>query len=347
MIVPVVTAVGTAVPDNPVKQSDIQAFAASLFRDDLPNLERLLPVFQNAAIHTRHFAQPLEWYEQQHSFAEANALYDKLALELGAEAAFAALAKADFDPAAIEVVVFVSSTGIATPTLDSKLIGRLGFPASTVRVPLWGLGCAGGVAGLARAADLVRATGKTALLVAVELCSLTFQRSDASKSNLVGTSIFADGAAAVIITPGDCGLELLDSYSQMFPNTEDVMGWDVSETGLKVRFSQNIPAIIREELPAVVKQACCRWGVPRGQLRHFVVHPGGIKVLKAYQDSLGLSARQLSDAYSVLYDYGNMSSATALFVLEQFLDHARADKEYGIMAALGPGFSAEQVLFRW
>lgn len=347
MTAPVVTAIGTAVPGNLVRQSEIQSFAAGLFRANLPNLERILPVFQNAAIHTRYLAQPLPWYEQQHSFAEANSLYEKIALQLAEEASFAALVRADVDPSSVEIVVFVSSTGITTPTLDSKIIQSLGLSVNSIRVPLWGLGCAGGVAGLARAADLVRSTGKTALVVAVELCSLTFQRNDFSKSNLIGASIFGDGAAAVVIKPGGRGAELLNSYSTVFPGTEDIMGWDVVESGLKVRFSRDIPTIVREEFPGLMKKATSRWGVAKNAIRHYVVHPGGIKVLKAYQDSLGISVRQLSDAYSVLYDYGNMSSVTVLFVLEQFLDHAKASREYGIMAALGPGFCAEQVLFRW
>lgn len=347
MTMPVVAAVGTAVPGNPVRQSEIQAFAASLFREKAPYVERLLPVFNNGAIHTRYLAQPLDWYKQPHNFAEANALYEQIGLQLAEEAANAALARADVDPWHIGQIVLVSSTGIATPTLDAKLIQQLGLSAHTTRVPLWGLGCAGGVTGLARTAELVRATGKAALLVAVELCSLTFQRQDFSKSNLVGASLFADGAAAAVVTPGGQGAELLASYSTLFPETQDIMGWDVSESGLKVRFSRDIPAIVCDFLPNIMEEACYEWGVAQGDICHFVAHPGGLKVLNAYIDSLGLTDNHFADAYSVLAGYGNMSSATVLFVLEQFLARTCPEREYGVMLAMGPGFSAEQVLFRW
>lgn len=344
---PVIAAVGTAVPGNPVRQKDIQAFAASLFREHMPQVERLLPVFRNACIDTRYLAQPLAWYGRHHSFAESNELYERLGLALAKEAAQAALVKAGVAYRDIGMVAMVSSTGIATPTLDCKLIEQLGLSPHATRIPLWGLGCAGGVAGLARTAEWVRFSGKSALLVAMELCSLTFQRNDFSKSNLVGASIFGDGAAAVVVTPSSQGAELLGSYSTLFPETEDIMGWDVSETGLKVRFSRDIPALVREYLPGLMAEACCQWGVQQEELRHFVAHPGGMKVLGAYADSLGVTAEQLADAWSVLRSYGNMSSASVLFVLEQFLGCTEARGEYGVMLALGPGFSAEQVLFRW
>lgn len=347
MTIPTIAAVGTAVPGNPVGQDDIRNFAAALFREGLPHLERLMPVFENASIEKRYLAQPLEWYRMQHTFSEANTLYEQIAFDLSEKAALAAFSKADINPGDIGAVLFVSSTGIATPTLDSKLIQRLGLSAHTKRLPLWGLGCAGGVTGLARAAELVTTTQKPVLLVAVELCSLTFQRNDFSKSNLVGSSIFGDGAAAVVLVPKQQGPAVLGSYSTLFPDTEDIMGWDMSETGLKVRFSRDIPAIVREHLPDLLKQACTQWGINQSQLSHFVAHPGGAKVLAAYSDSLGLAAKKLSGAYQVLRDYGNMSSASVLFVLDKFMSETLPTGEYGVMLALGPGFSAEQVLFQW
>lgn len=347
MVFPAIAAVGTALPVNRVCQSDIRNFAAALFREGLPHLERLMPVFENASIEARYLAQPLEWYRTQHSFAEANALYETIAFELSDAAANAALDRAGIDREKIGAVLFVSSTGIATPTIDSKLIQKLGLSVHAKRLPLWGLGCAGGVAGLARAAELAAATQEPVLLVAVELCSLTFQRNDFSKSNLVGSSIFGDGAAAVVLVPEQKGPVVFGSYSTLFPETEDIMGWDMSETGLKVRFSRDIPAIVREYLPGLLKQACAQWGIETGSIRHFVAHPGGTKVLAAYSDSLGLNSEQLAEAYQVLRQYGNMSSASVLFVLERFLAKNPPTGDYGVMLALGPGFSAEQVLFKW
>jgi alkylresorcinol/alkylpyrone synthase len=347
MTIPAIAAVGTAVPGNPVGQEDIRNFAAALFREGVPHLERLMPVFQNASIEARYLAQPLDWYATQHNFSEANALYEKIAFALSEEAAIAALDKADIEPGRIGAVLFVSSTGIATPTLDSKLIQTLGLSNHAIRLPIWGLGCAGGVSGIARAAELAALTEQAVLLIAVELCSLTFQRNDFSKSNLVGSSIFGDGAAAVVLAPERRGPVVLGSYSTLFPETEDIMGWDMSETGLKVRFSRDIPAIVHEHLPALLKQACAHWGIQQNEIRHFIAHPGGAKVLSAYSDSLELAPQQLSSAYQVLREYGNMSSASVLFVLKQFMAENPPTGDYGVMLALGPGFSAEQVLFRW
>jgi alkylresorcinol/alkylpyrone synthase len=345
---PRVRAVGLAVPPYAVRQEDIKAFAAYLFHEKFDHLERLLPVFDNACIAKRHLAQPLPWYAAEHSFAEANFLYEENALELAAAASAQALDRAGVTPADIGLVVFVSSTGITTPTIDAMLIQRLGISPNAARLPVWGLGCAGGVAGLARAAELTAAVpGRVALLVAAELCSLTFQRNDFSKSNLVGAGIFADGAAAAVIAAGGAGPEILTSHSTLFANTEDIMGWDVIATGLKVRFSRDIPAFVRQYLPSLVDGACAEWGLARQAITHYVVHPGGAKVLDAYAESLGLPAGALAGAHEVLADYGNMSSASVLFVLERFLRATPPADGYGVMLALGPGFSAEQVLFRW
>jgi alkylresorcinol/alkylpyrone synthase len=345
---PNIRAVGIAVPPNRVGQGDLKTFAAKLFAKKLNNLERLLPVFDNACIEGRYLAQPLEWYAADHTFAEANYLYEQVGLDLAEAAARQALSQAEVCPSEIGMVVLVSSTGIATPSLDAKLIQRLGLSANTARVPIWGLGCAGGTVGVARASDMAMAgNGRKTLLVAVELCSLTFQRNDYSKSNLVGAGIFADGAAAVVLEPDGYGPEILGSHSTLFSDSEDVMGWDVIDSGLKVRFSRDIPSIVRRYLPELIEQACQSWNIKTADLVHYVVHPGGAKVLDAYDESLGLPDGTLSLAHEVLRDYGNMSSASILFVLKQFMSSQPPTGELGVMLALGPGFSAEQVLFRW
>lgn len=343
-----VLAVGTAVPAYCLRQEDIKGFVATLFRDSLHNLDRLLPVFENSLIAVRHLSQPLEWYAQPHTFAEANRIYEQTALELAEQAASRAIERAGVGLTDIGMVIFVSSTGIATPTLDARLIQNLGLPPDTCRLPVWGLGCAGGVTGLARAAQFCYSLkGKAVLLVTVELCSLTFQRGDYSKANLVGTSLFADGAAAAVIAPGGYGPAIIDSCSTLFPDTEDIMGWDVVEGGLQVRFSRDIPSIIRRYLPELAAGMCGRNGIAVADVVHYVVHPGGAKVLGAYADSLDLPPDKLREAYAVLAGYGNMSSASVLFVLERFMATAQPVDRYGLMLALGPGFSAEQVLFRW
>jgi alkylresorcinol/alkylpyrone synthase len=345
---PKIRSIGLAVPPYAVKQSDIKAFAAAIFQKKMKTLDRLLPIFDNACIKVRHLAQPLEWYAVSHSFAEANLLYEQVALELAEKASRQALERAGIAPGDIGAIVLVSSTGISTPTLDAKLIQRLGLSAHAARVPLWGLGCAGGVGGLARSSELVNAVpGRAVLLVAVELCSLTFQRNDFSKSNLVGTGIFADGAAALIIAESGEGPELLGSHSTLFEDTEDVMGWDVVEGGLKVRFSRDIPTIVKRYLPDLLDQACKKWGVAQSELMHYVAHPGGAKVIEAYADSLNLPPEKFSTSYGILENFGNMSSASVLFVLDRLLHTETAGGNYGVMLALGPGFSSDQVLFRW
>ena len=338
----------TAVPPHRVRQEEIKEFASKLFAGKFRDLERLLPIFDNSQIETRHFCQPLGWYGQEWSFPERNALYVEQALELSEKAARRALDRAGVQPEEVGALFFVSTTGISTPSLDAKLLFRLGLSSNLRRIPVWGLGCAGGAAGVARGVDHARAhPDELVLVIAVELCSLTFQAGDASKSNLVATSLFADGAAAVLIGAGDEGPEVLGSHSTTWPNTEDVMGWDLIETGLKVRFAKSVPQIVRTRTRATLEEACERHGIKLGDLRHFVVHPGGARVLEAYEDALGLELGSLELSREVLREYGNMSSVSVLFVLERFLEEYQAkSKEYGTISALGPGFSAEHVFFR-
>lgn len=340
--------IATAVPKYEVEQQDVKQFAASMFEKKFNSLDRMLSIFENANIKKRYFSCPLSWYSQPHSFNEANCRFEETALELAYNAASKAIDRAGVLASEIGGVVFVTSTGITTPTLDAKLIQRLGLSLHSLRMPIWGLGCAGGVTGIARAAELARGVPKRCiLLVAVELCSITFQRNDFSKSNLVGTSIFADGAAAVVIGSYGTGPEIITSHSTLFPDTEDVMGWDVIDSGLKVRFSRDIPSIIRRNLPGLLSEACAEWGIVQHQLHHYIVHPGGAKVLTAYSESLSLDPGKLNSAQSILENYGNMSSASVFFVLEEYMKNNSFTNSYGVMLALGPGFSAEQVLFRW
>jgi len=348
MVKPTIQAIGTAVPHYALEQKEIKEFVASMFRSHVDHIDKLLPIFENSCVKVRYLSRPLEWYAAPHSFSEANQIFKEVALDLAEKAALQAITRGNIKPMDIGMVIFVTSTGIATPTLDAKLIERLGLSSHTRRLPIWGLGCGGGAAGLARANELAYSMpGKSILLVAVELCSLTFQKNDFSKSNIVGTSIFADGAAAVLITMDGEGPAILGNHSTLFPNSEDIMGWELVETGLKVRFSRDIPSIVRRYLPDLLQEACGKWGIEQEKIAHYVVHPGGAKVLDAYSGSLNISKDQLSQAYKILIDYGNMSSASILFVLEKFMAETPAKDEYGIMLALGPGFSAEQVLFKW
>lgn len=342
-----IAGLGTAVPTYIVEQTEIQEHAARHFAG-MPRLERRLKIFENARILRRHLAQPLAWYAEHHSLADKNTLHNEIALELAVTAAKKALAESDTAPEDIAAVLFVSSTGLAAPSLDATLIERLGLSQHTARIPVWGWVCVGGVAGLARAMDLARAwPDKAVLMVTVELNSLTFQPDDYSLTNLVSTALFADGAAAVVLKASGTGPTLVDSMSTVFEDSAYVMGWDVIDTGLKVRLDRTVPEVTTRELPSLFERACERWGVARDAIKHYVLHPGGVKVLEAYQQALGLAENKLSDAYGVLADFGNMSGVTILFVLERFIRRQPATGELGLIVGLGAGFSAEQVLFRW
>ncbi len=343
-----IQAIGTALPQYSISQDIAKEFAFSAFRQSFKDINRLLTIFDNSQINKRYVSMPLEWYGKEHSFAETNQIYEQVGLNLAEKASLAAIREAGITLNDIGMVIFVSSTGIATPTIDAALIQRLGLPENVKRVPIWGLGCAGGVSGIARAAELAKTIKrKSVLLVALELCSLTFQREDFSKANFVGASIFGDGAAAVLLSVGGDGPEIVDSYSHLFPKSADIMGWDVVDTGLKVRFSKSIPHIVMKYLPELIVKACKNWDVDPKKIQHYIVHPGGAKVIQAYKESLGLTDDALQYAVQTLYNYGNISSASVLFEMKEFMSNTISEGRYGVMLALGPGFSAEKVLFIW
>lgn len=342
-----VLSVGTASPGYSVEQDESKAFAANFFAGSLPALERLLSAFDNTCIQQRQLVRPVSWYAQAHSFVEKNAVYCEAALDLSVRAAEQALERAQLTPGDVDSIVFVSTTGIRTPSLDGALIERLGLSRSTVRLPVWGLGCAGGAAGLARAAELVAARHKPVLMVAAEICSATFVHGDRTRANLIATALFGDGAAAAVLAPKEGGLQVRSSVSRLLEDSEDVMGWTVVEEGLRVRFARSIPAIVRSVVPALREQAAQAVGLPPESLSRFVLHPGGARVLQAYEEALGVDAHALQDAYDVLREHGNMSSPTVLFVLERLLRSPPRSPEDGLLLGLGPGFSAEGVVVRW
>lgn len=339
----------TALPPHRIGQEEAKRFARGMFSRREGDFERLLPIFDNVHVDNRHFCVPIEWFERDHTFPEKNALYVEHALELSEKAARRALDRAGVDPGEVGAIFFVSTTGISTPSLDAKLLFRLGLSEHTRRVPIWGLGCSAGAAGLARASEYARLyPDQTVLLVGVELSGLTFQRGDRSKSNLVSTSLFADGATAVLLGgPRASGPELLGSYSTTWPDTENVMGWDLVETGLKVQLSKSVPVIVQEKFRPNLQEACDTLGVDFEDIEHFVLHPGGAKVLDAFEEVLGLEPGSLTLSRDVLRECGNMSSVTVLFILERFLEGGDfAPGDLGVLSAMGPGFSAEHVFFR-
>jgi len=347
---PRILSVATANPPHKVGQPEVRALVQVLF-EQLSGLERLLNVFENTGIESRYLAAPLEWYAQPHSFAKKNRFWFETALDLCERACREALELAGVAPPQVGAMVLVTTTGIATPSLEAYLIQRLGLPLSTIRLPIWGLGCAGGAAGLARAAELAQCRpDRYVLLVAVELCSLTYLREDLSKSNLVATSLFADGAAAALLgLPASEGPLVLGGFSRLLPESYDVMGWDLVPEGLRVRFAQSIPALVEGELGLLLRDGLAGFGLSLADVNIWTLHPGGAKVLAAYRDALQVNEISLEAARCVLRKFGNMSSPTVLFVLARQmyqLEHPPVGSK-GVLLALGPGFAAEGVVLEW
>ena len=351
---PRIDAVSTAVPPHEITQEDSMQLARHFFQDAFPDIDRLLHVFAHSNIQKRHFCMPMDWFSDDRPFAEKNQLYIQHAEALSLEAARKCLQKAGLEPTDIDCLVFVSSTGISTPSIDSRLVNSLGLRSDITRIPLWGLGCAGGAMGLSRSCEYTGAyPRRRVLLISVELCGLTFIRQDLSKSNLVATCLFGDGAAAVVISgdrvPASNGasapsIQFCDARTTTWPDTLDVMGWELTEPGLKVIFSRDIPTLIQTYMRENVDRFLMPHQTTVERLRHFIFHPGGAKVIDAYQSSLGIDAAATRHSEEVLSHFGNMSSPTVLFVLEKSMEQPWNRGDLGLVAALGPGFSSELLL---
>lgn len=347
-----IIAVGTTVPPFRYRQEELQEAARLHFLRGLSEAERLVAVFETVQVRTRHFCVPLQWFEKPHSFEEKNSLYIEWAERLSCEAIEKCLRQAEMEASQVGHLIFVSTSGMSTPSIDARLINHLGFDSHVRRTPIFGLGCAGGAVGISRARELANGGNPApVLVVAVELSSLTFQSRDFRKSNLVATSLFSDGAAAALISADGAdrpGVSLLDSLSTLWPRSLDIMGWDFTGTGLSVVLSPRIPALVAHNFPETLKTLLERNGVEAGQIRHFVLHPGGVKILEALERSAGLHPEALEPSRAVLRDYGNMSSPTVLFVLEHLWRNAPPRPgDLGLAAAFGPGFSSELLLLRW
>lgn len=321
--------------------------ARVLFRGRGEDIDRLLPAYVNAGIETRYSCVPIDWYEQEHGWAEKNQLFLDNAVDLLERATLDCLAEARLRPEDIDAIVCVSTSGIATPSLDAQLMERMKLRRDVARLPIFGLGCAGGVLGLARAASLARAMpGQRVLFLVVELCGLTFRRADQSKSNVIATALFGDGAAAALIVAGPAGgagasrsgPRLAASGEHTWPDSLDVMGWRVADDGLAVQFSKDIPNLIRGSFGSVLDGFLLGAGLHRADIDHFLCHPGGAKVVEALEDVIGRGAGSLEHSRSVLRDFGNMSAATVIFVLDRFLRAGCGGRS--LMTAVGPGFTA-------
>ena len=258
-------------------------------------------------------------------------------------------------PSEVDAIFFISSSGISTPSIEARIMNLIPFRDDTKRIPIWGLGCAGGAAGLSRAYEYCLAFPTANVLVlSVELCSLTFQKDDYSKSNLVGASLFSDGVACALVAGSQSTVKankptpkIIATTSKLMPNSENVMGWDVKNSGLHVVFSKSIPSIITKWLGPFVHEFLSSNELNKDDIAHFVAHPGGKKVLEAYEEALGFDHTKTDISRDILRVNGNMSSPTILYVLQRFMENEPVSGEYGLMAALGPGFCGELLLLKW
>ena len=331
-------------PSFEFDQDDIAVRVKAQFGSRSATVERLLPVFANTGIERRFSCVPIEWYYDAHDWADRNNLYIDSALSLLESAATHALADASLRVEDIGALVLVSTTGIATPSLDARLIERMGFRRTCKRLPIFGLGCAGGALGLARAADVARANpGMRVLLLVVELCALWFRRDDFSKSNIVATALFSDGAAAAMISTEGDGPAIVASGEYTFPQTLDVMGWEVENEGMKAIFSRDIPTLVETEFGAAVDGFLALGNLSRADITQVLAHPGGAKVLEALEHVFGVDPGSLIDSREILRAYGNMSAATVMFVIERAVRRgalARGRCGRTLVSAMGPGFTA-------
>jgi len=341
-----VLSLATASPPHVLTQDDVAQAARSLFEEHFPQFERMAGVFKTAGVLTRQSVRPLEWYMEPRGWPERSETYLEGGGELFAQAAERALAGAGFRGADVDIVVTVSSTGIATPSLEARAMNRLGLRPDARRVPVFGLGCAGGATGLGLASALARASpGAIVLLVTVELCSLAFRLEDLSKTNIVATALFGDGAAACVLqSDGEGFAEIEASAERTWPDSLDVMGWRVEPNGLGIILSRSVPAFAKQHLRSAMVCMLAQSGRELGDIDRFLCHPGGMKVIEALEASLEMPQGQLDHERDVLADHGNMSAPTALFVL----DRARRAglPERSVLTALGPGFTASSVTLR-
>jgi alkylresorcinol/alkylpyrone synthase len=351
---PRILAVGRALPPNYADQETLTAALNAHWSREHFNSGRLAQIHKSALVDGRHLALPLAEYATHDTFGKKNDAFIRVGLDVGEAAIRDAMARAGLTLADIDHFFFVTVTGLATPSLDARLVNRLSLKSSVKRTPIFGLGCLGGAAGLARASDALRAfPAEVAILLSVELCSLTLQPEDLSIPNVVATGLFGDGAAAVVLGGGDrpaspSAPRIVASRSVFYPGTEWVMGWDVVDTGFKLVLSAKVPEVIEANIAGDVDRFLVDHGLDRGRIGHWIAHTGGPKVIEAFRAALGLPAAALERSYRSLREVGNLSSASVLFVLADHLEAGQARPgDFGLVAAMGPGFAAELLLLEW
>jgi alkylresorcinol/alkylpyrone synthase len=352
-----IASAASAFPEHYYSQKVLLERLQDYWGPELKNPLLLARLHRNVTVDGRYLAIPAEQYVDIKTWGQANDIWIRVAQELGEKALCLALHNAGLEPSDLGCLLFTTVTGVASPSIDALLINRMKLPTNIRRTPIFGLGCVAGAAGIARASDYVRAYPKqAAALVSVELCSLTLQREDLSVANLISSGLFADGAAAVIVTGAEFeapereipGPRILATRSVFYPSTEDMMGWNISEKGFRIILSTEVPTLIRENLGRDVDAFLADNGHKRSDLKSFVLHTGGPKVLDASADALGLHNGQLDASWDCLRKVGNLSSASVLCVLEDVMKNRRPEPgSLGLLAAMGPGFCSELLLLQW
>lgn len=354
---PVVCGTATALPPHRYDQRALAGAAMAALPGLATQPEVLERLFSRVGVDQRHLALDAEAYASLSGLQARNDAWLEAALPLATQVLSDALSDAGLGPADVDALWTTTITGLAVPSLDARVMNRLPFRPDVKRVPLFGLGCLAGAAGVARVAEYLRAyPHHVAVLLSVELCSLTVQSDDSSVANIISSGLFGDGAAAVVMAGPAHPLgrakvaspSILDSTSYFFPQTERVMGWDIVDTGFRIVLSPDVPALAREGLPPLVDSLLARHGLSREDVTAWVAHPGGPAVMRAMADGLQLREGALERTRRSLAEVGNLSSASVLFLLDNFRKCRRpAAGSHGVMLAMGPAFSAEAVLLQW
>ncbi|MEZ5962939.1 MAG: 3-oxoacyl-[acyl-carrier-protein] synthase III C-terminal domain-containing protein [Planctomycetota bacterium] len=347
----IIAAAGRALPEHYYDQATLSAYLAQVWADRPSVVARLRNLHESVQVEGRHLALPLEAYAELTTFGRCNDAWIRAAVELGEQAVDRALRGAGLQPKDVDAIFFSTVTGLASPSIEARLANRMGFRPDVKRIPMFGLGCVAGAAAVSRAADYVRAYPEhVAVVLTVELCSLTLQRDDCSVANLISTGLFGDGAAAAVVcgqARRATGPEILATRSVFYPDTEEVMGWNISERGFEIVLSPAVPSVARERLGGDVDAFLRAHGLGRRDIRRWVCHPGGPKVLQALQDALGLRREDLATSWQNLAERGNLSSASVLLILADNLEAPPPTGSHGLMLAMGPGFCSELLLLRW
>ena len=342
----------SSLPPNVYSQQEITGALTRIWADHLPRPALLERLHAHCGVSNRHLTLEIDEYERMEGFGDANTRWIDAAVKYGGCAVKKAVAAAGLKMHDLSAIFFVSVTGIANPSVDARLVNTLSLSNNIKRIPIFGLGCVAGAAGLARAADYVRGyPGQYALLLSVELCSLNWQFGDPSTANMVATGLFGDGAAAVILggenTP-KAGLRIVDTRSVFYPGTEDTMGWDISEDGFRILLSPNVPDVINANLRGDMDAFLADHGLTRKDISSWIIHTGGPKVLQAVESSLELTPDALKASWASLDRIGNLSSASVLMILEEALRENRQPAgSFSVLSAMGPGFCSELLLLQW